>query len=779
MSFLRPAPGVAREGIGKPVPRQEDGRLLSGAGCFADDVAVPGQAWACMVRSPHAHARILAIDARGALRMPGILAVLSGEDAARDGLQPIPFTPISANPHEVRLTPLFLAPCPVLPVDKARFAGQAVAMVVAQTLAQAKDAAEQVAVDYEALPSLTSAGDALADGAQRVWEACESNLSVDCAAGDAAAVTAAFACAAHIVRLDTQVNRVTGVPMEPRSALASYDPATGRYTVHASSGAVQRHRNDIAAVLGVSAQAVRVVTRDLGGNYGTRNNLYPEYALVAWAARRAGRPVKWTCERSEAFLSDEHARGLACSAELALDAEGRFLALRCVNDSDVGAHSVSYVPLAKGIGVSTSLYRIAAAAVRGRAVFTSTSPTTSYRAAGRPEVMYVIERLIDIAARRHGFDRVALREINLPQPAQMPNRNPFGLVYDIGDYPGAQRRALLLADWAGFGARRTEARLRGRLRGIGVANYIELNTGVPQERAEVHVLPPGRIEVVIGTLSSGQGHETSFAQLLAEWLGVELAQVRLLTGDSDVAKTGGGSHSGRSMRMAAVVIANAADRIVEQGRQRAAERLEAAATDIEFARGRFTLQGTDRSLGLFELGPLSAGFEESTPLPSYPYGCAVCEVEIDPETGEVEVVRHANVDDCGRAVNPLILHGQTHGGIAAGIGQALWEECHYEPASGQLLSGSFMDYALPRAGMLPSFDTEISEVPSTTHPLGMRGGGEGGTTPALAAVTNAIVDALAEFGVEHVEMPATPERVWRALSGRPARASAAVSLRPR
>ncbi len=767
MSFLHPVPGSAREGIGKPVPRREDDRLLRGEGRFSDDVSLPGQAWACMVRAPHAHARIVSIDASEALALTGVRAVLTGSDAAADGLQPIPYTPISANPYEVRLTPIFLAPYPALPADRVRYVGQAVAMVIADTLAQAKDAADRVEVDYEPLPAVVSAADATAAGAQRVWEDCESNLSVDCVAGDVAATDAAFARAAHVVHLDTLVNRVTGVPMEPRAALGSYDVPSGRYTVHCTSGGVQRHRNDIAGTLGVAPDAVRVVTGDLGGNYGTRNNLYPEYALVAWAAKRIGRPVKWTCERSEAFLTDEHARGLGSSIELALDAKGNFLALRGTNTSNVGAHAVSFIPLAKGIGVSTGLYRVPVASLRGRAVISNTAPTTSYRAAGRPEVMYIIERLIDIAARRHGFDRVELRRRNLPTPESMPYRNPFGLAYDSGDYPGVQDRALRLADWAGFDARRAQARARGRLRGIGLSNYIELNTGAPLERAEIRVLAQERrIDVVIGTLSSGQGHETSFAQLISEWLGVDLAQVSILTGDSDVAKTGGGSHSGRSMRMAAVVIACAADRVVEQGRERAAERLEAAAADIEFARGRFTVKGTDRSVGLFELGILAGSHDENTPLPSYPYGCAVCEVEIDPETGVVTVVRHSNVDDCGRAVNPLILHGQTHGGIAAGIGQALWEDCHYDPASGQLLSGSFMDYTLPRADMLPMFATEISEVPATTHPLGMRGGGEGGTTPALAAVANAIVDALAEFGVEHIELPATPERVWRAISGR-------------
>jgi carbon-monoxide dehydrogenase large subunit len=377
--------------------------------------------------------------------------------------------------------------------------------------------------------------------------------------------------------------------------------------------------------------------------------------------------------------------------------------------------------------------------------------------------MFVIERLIDLAARRHGFDRLALRKRNLVPPSAMPYRNPFGLVYDSGDYAAAQDRAAAAADWSGFEARRGEALRRGRYRGIGLSNYIELNTGAPRERAEISVRPEGRIDVVLGTLSSGQGHETSFAQLIADWFSVDPAQVRLLAGDSDVAKVGGGTHSGRSMRMGAVVMRCASDLVIEKAKQGAAERLEAAAADVEFAGGRFTVKGTDRSVGLFEVGVVTGVYDESTPLPSFAYGCAVCEVEIDPETGVVEVARHTNVDDCGRAINPLILHGQAHGGMAAGIGQALLERCVYEAGSGQLQSATLMDYALPRADMLPMFTTEISEVPSTTHPLGLRGGGEGGTTPALGAVANAIADALAPLGIEHVELPATPERVWRAI----------------
>jgi carbon-monoxide dehydrogenase large subunit len=729
------------EWIGQPLPRKEDDRLLSGRGCYADDWTLPGEAHAVVVRSPHAHARIRGIDVAPAAASPGVLAVLTGRDATADGLQPIPFRPISPNPHEVPLKGRF-PPFPVLPADVTRFVGEAVAVVVAETRALARDAAERVAVDYEPL--------------ELMEHAC-----VDIEVGDAGAVAAAFARAAHVVRLDTRVNRVTGVPLEPRTTLAAYED--GRYTLHATSAWVQRHRADLATVLGVPENTIRVVTRDLGGNFGSRNNFYPEYALAAWAAKRVGRPVKCRLDRHECFLSDDHSRDLAVQAALALDHEGRFLGFQTFNTSNLGAYAISTVPLSKGIGVSTSVYHMPAAAARGRAVLSNTAPTSAYRAAGRPEVMLVMERLIDLAARRHGFDRLALRKRNLVAASAMPYRNPFGLVYDSGDYALAQDRAAAAADWAGFEARRAEARRRGRYRGIGIANYIELNTGAPREQAEITVRPEGRIDVVLGTLSSGQGHETSFAQLVADWLSVDPSRVRLLAGDSDVAKVGGGTHSGRSMRMGAVVMRRASDRLIDQGKKLAAERLEAAAADIEFTAGRFTVKGTDRSVGLFEVGVIAAVYDEITPLPSFAYGCAVCEVEIDPETGVVAVVRHANVDDCGRAINPLILHGQAHGGMAAGIGQALLERCVYEQGSGQLQSATLMDYALPRADTLPMFTTEISEVPSTTHPLGLRGGGEGGTTPALGAVANAVADALAPLGVEHIDLPATPERVWRAI----------------
>jgi carbon-monoxide dehydrogenase large subunit len=671
-----------------------------------------------------------------------------------------------------------IAPHPVLALWKTRYVGEPVAMVIAETLWQAIDAAERIAVEYAPLPAVVQSADALALGAPLVWNEHGKNLCVDSEAGDEAATELAFARAAHVVRLETAINRVTGVPMELRAVVGVYDEAADRYTVYTSAGGgVVRQRDDIAAVLGVPAAAVRVVSGDVGGNFGIRNNTYPELGLVAWAARRVGRPVKWTCERRDAFASDFHGRDLTSEAELALDKSGRFLAIRAVNTSNLGASAISFVPLTKGIAVSSSVYDIPCSFMRGRAVVTNTSPTSAYRSAGRPEVMFVLERLIDIACRRYGFDRIDIRRRNLATPEAMPYRNPLGLVYDSGDYPASLRRAAELGDWPGFGVRRAEARRRSRCRGIGIAASIELNTGAPRERAEITIDPSGIVELVLGTMSAGQGHETSFAQVIGEWLGVEPDRVRLITGDTDRVLAGGGSASARSMRLGSWVIAKAADTIVDKGRRIAGAMLEAAEEDIEFAEQRFVIKGTDRGVGLFEVaaaalgdgipkdlrGPLMGISDETMSIPSYAYTCAVCEVEVDPETGLVEVVRYASIDDCGRAVNPMLIHGQSHGGIAQGIGQALWEACVYDPRSGQLLSGSLLDYAMPRADLLPAFDTEISEVPSTTNPLGMRGGSEGGITPGLAAVANAIVDALAEFGVEHIELPATPERVWSAI----------------
>jgi len=769
MSFLQSRPGSAREGLGQPILRKEDARLLVGGGCYSDDVNLPGQAYACFVRSPHAHARVGRVETAAARATPGVIAVLTGADAAADGVKPLTHSPMPANPHEEiirRHHVAFVAPHPPMPADRVRFVGEIVAMVIADTPAAARDGVERVVVEWMPLPAATASLAAAAPGAPILYDGTTSNVCVDAEVGDAATVDAAFAGAAHVVRLETWVQRVTGVTMEPRAAVGVWDGESGRFTVHAGAGGLGRTRTGVAGALGVPESAVRVVARDVGGNFGTRNSCYPEFALVAWAARRVGRPVKWTGERREAFLADYHGRDLVSHAELALAAAGTFLAFRGVNTSNVGAHVVSFHPLNKGMAIATTVYHVPAVSMRGRAVVTNTSPTTPYRSAGRPEVMFVMERLIDLAARRHGFDRLQLRRRNLVPASAMPYRNRLGVLYDSGDYQAALDRAVVLADWAGFETRRAEARRRGRYRGIGVANYLELNTGDPRERAHITVRPEGRIDLVLGTLSSGQGHATSFAQLLVEWFGVKLSEVQLITGDTDVTVVGGGAHSARALRLAAVVMAKASDQIVEKGTRIAAGLLEAAETDIEFSARRFRVKGTDRSVDLYEVaaaGPLEGLSDEVLTAPSFPYGCAVCEVEVDPETGVVEVVRYTTVDDCGRAVNPMILHGQTHGGIAQGVGQALWESCAYDAETGQLMSATLMDYALPRADMLPSFTTEISEVPSTSHPLGLRGGGEGGTTPALGAVVNAIVDALADLGVDHVELPATAERVWRAI----------------
>ncbi|HZT90387.1 MAG TPA: xanthine dehydrogenase family protein molybdopterin-binding subunit [Stellaceae bacterium] len=774
---------TAAFGIGRPVRRKEDFRLLTGRGRFVDDTALPGMAHAVLVRSPHAHARIASIDAAAARAAPGVLAVLTGADYLAEGLGPIPHNAglMNAPDLAVRLrggAPIATTHHP-MPAERVRFVGEPVALVVADTIARAKDAAELVDVTYEPLPAVARAADALAPGAPVLWPEAPENLCIDIEVGDEAATAATFARAAHVVRFETWVQRVTGVPMEPRTNIAEYDAASGCYTLHSGSGrGVAKLRLDLAQVLGVAPERVRVVCGDMGGNFGTRNFFYPEYALLAWAARRTGRPVKWTCERSESFLSDYQGRDLKVEAELALDADGTFLAVRGENLSNLGGHAASFVSLQKGLGLMSGVYRIPVAYFRGRGAVTNTVSTTPYRSAGRPEVIFVVERLIDLAADRLGVDPVELRRRNIVPPEAQPYTNPLGLTYDSGRYEDAMNTALHLADWAGFAARRAAAKRRGRLRGIGIANYVEITSGAPRERTEITVLPDRRVELVMGTMSSGQGHETSFAQLVTEWLGVPFDSIFYVAHDTDRVKAGGGSHSGRSMKLATTIIGDAADQIIDKGRRIAGHLLEASEADIEFDRGRFRVAGTDREVDIFEAaraaatrtdlppglqGPLAGISDRTLPVASFPHGTQVCEVEVDPETGAVEIVAYVAVDDVGRAVNPMILHGQTHGGIAQGVGQTLLEDALYDPQTGQLLAASFMDYAMPRADTLPALQTALSEVPSPTNRLGVRSGGEGGTTPALAVVINAIVDALAEMGVRHIEMPATPERVWRAI----------------
>jgi carbon-monoxide dehydrogenase large subunit len=771
-------------GIGKFVQRKEDLRLLTGRGHYVADVRLPNTAYAALVRSPHAHARIRGIDKKAAEAAPGVLAVLTGADFLADGLHLMDHHPSLIGPPDVTVTvrpgfSTFTHPQPLLPADKARYVGEPVAIVVAETIDQAKDGAELVEVDYEVLASAVMAKDALRPEAARVWEEAPSNLCVDVDVGDEAATDAAFARAAHVVKFESWVQRVTGTPMEPRNAVGDYDKAAGRYTLYAGTGSgVAREKVDLASVLGVPPESCRALCGDMGGNFGTRNFFFPEYGLLPWAAKRVGRPVKWLGERTESFLTDYQGRDLTAEAELALDAQGNFIGLRGTNISNVGAHTIVFVPLRKGLGQMSGVYKIPAVHFRGCAVLTNTVPTTPYRSAGRPEAVYIIERLIDLAADQLAVDPVELRRRNLIPPTAMPYTNAVGQTYDNGEYEKGMDAALKLADWKGFAARRAEAKKRGKLRGIGIGNYIEIAGGFPRERAEVTVKPEGRVELVCGTMNSGQGHETSFAQLLNEWLGVPFDSIDYVAHDTARVAAGGGSHSGRSMRLASLVIGKASDDIIEKGKKIAGEVLEADAADIEFANGQFTIRGTDRRLGIFDAakaaatrqdlpeelrGKLDAVADQTVTVGAWPSGTHICEVEIDPDTGVVEIAGWSGVDDVGLAINPLILHGQTHGAAAQGIGQALLELCYYDRQSGQNLAGSFMDYAVPRADVLPSFNCELIEVPATSHRYGIRPGGEGGTTPALAATINAVVDALSELGVRHVEMPATPERVWRAI----------------
>ena len=773
--------------IGKPMPRQEDARLVTGHGRFTDDFAIDGEAYAAMVRSPYPHARIVAIDAQRAKALPGVLGVFTGADCAADNLKPIPHDPLPKTKYDMKLSApgggaVFVGPHLLLPMDKARHVGEAVAMVVAETKAQALDAAEAVEVRYEELPFVLHSEDAMQPGAPAIWDEVPGNVPVDTRFGDADAADRAFADAAHVVKRKFHVGRVTGVPMEPRAALGHYDAATGRYTLYAGSGGAVRQKHELATVLGVAPERLHVLAHDIGGNFGTRNRVFVEFGLVLWASQKLDRPVKYTATRSEAFLSDYQGRDLVTEVELALDARGRFLAMRATNISNVGARCVSLSPLSKGAGLIPGSYAIPAASLRAVAVYTNTMPTNAYRSSGRPEVTYAIERLIDAAAEQLGIDRVALRRKNLVRPEAMPYRNAVGMLYDSGRYEENMDWAMALADWKGFPARRRAAKKRGKLLGLGLANYVESSIGAPREQARITVQPqdssgPARVDVVIGTQPAGQGHETSFAQVVSDLLHVPAESVRIILGDTDVVRVGGGTHSGRSMRHAATVFAKAAVELIDQGKKIAALVMGVAADSVSFDDGRFTSRDTNRTFDFLELAREAAQHSLPDALkdgiavvtdnemhePVFPNGTAICEVEIDPDSGAMTITRYASIDDVGRAINPLIVHGQTHGAIAQGVGQAMSEQVYLDPDSGQPLTGSLMDYAMPHADMLPSFDTGIAEVLSPTNPLGIKAGGEGGTTAAPAAVVSAVLDALRKFGVRDIAMPATPYAIWTAI----------------
>jgi len=764
-----------RFAIGQPVPRSEDPVLLRGEGRYSDDVSLPGQAYAVMVRSHYAHGTIRGIETAAAIALPGVLAIYTAADLAKGGMGPLPARQVMNNRDG---TPMLQPVHYALATDKVRHVGEAVAAVVAETLAQAKDAAEAVVVDIDPLPAVSEPDQATAPGAPQLYDDVPGNVGLDFHFGDTEAVAAAFDKAAHVTRLDLRANRIVVNAMEPRSANAEYDRERGHWTLHIGCQGVFGFRNYIASVLGVGRDKVRVLTDRVGGSFGMKQPTYPEHYCLMHAARELGRPVKWTDERSGSFISDTHGRDARMLAELALDKEGHFLAVRLTGYGNLGATYGAPGPSTRNAQRNTlGVYKTPLLEVTTKCVFTTTTPVGAYRGAGRPEANYYMERLVDAAAREMGIDEVELRRRNHIPPEAMPYKAPNGTTYDSGDFTTLLNKAVALADWEGFAARRKESRARGRLRGRGISDYLEL-TGPPgREMGGIRFEPNGEVTIVTGTLDYGQGHWTPFAQVLASRLGIPFRRIRLIQGDSDALIAGGGTGGSKSMIVSGNAIVKAGEKVVEAGKQIAAHVLEAAAADIEFRTGRFVIAGTDRSIGIMELAErIHAGLELPPELPqsldvadaydgppsAFPNGCHIAEVEVDPDTGEVEVVKYTFVNDFGVVINPLLVDGQAHGGIVQGIGQALRERTVYDE-DGQLLTGSYMDYAMPRAEDAPLFEHEFHSVPATTNPLGAKGCGEAGCAGALPSVMNALVDALSEFGIRHIDMPATPERVWQAI----------------
>jgi aerobic carbon-monoxide dehydrogenase large subunit len=772
--------------VGRPLPRFEDRRLVAGRGRFTDDAAFDGQAYAVFVRSPHAHARILSIDAGAARTLPGVVAVFTANDYAAAGGRGVAHIANPASTFDVHAkafsgpglqTPVELPHLP-LAGDRVRFVGEPVVMVIAHTPSEAQDAAESVVIDYETLPAVTDALAALQPGAPLLHDEVPGNLALDIAFGDQAACEAAFA-AAHLVVAQTFRNqRIASAQMEPRAAIGAWDEAQGVYTILTGSQGAVRIRGTIAACLGVAPERVRAITRDVGGAFGLLSNVYPEQVMVTWAARQVGRPVKWTGDRSQGFLTDYQGRDMITEGRLAVAADGRILALAVTMTGNIGSRPVTYVPLSNAFRVTPTVYDIPAAAVAIRGVLTNTVPTAPFRGAGRPEATFAVERLLDIAARRLGIDRIALRRRNVVRREQLPYTSATGLVYDSGNFRANMDAVMKLAGWDGFPARRRDAATRGRLAGIGLANYVESPVGAPSEYVRVTVRESREVEAAAGTQSSGQGHETTFAQVLADRLGVRPEDVRLVTGDTATVAAGGGTHSDRSMRLAGTLLVEASERIVARARKVFAALAGCAASEVSFDGGLFESPRSNLRLDVFDIAraiasdaalppdlraPLTSEARFTGRIPAYPTGAAVCEVEIDPETGAVALTRYTSVDDCGQPINPLVLHGQVHGGIVQGAGQALSECFTHEAASGQVVTGSFMDYAMPRASAVPSFQVELVEDPTAGNPLRVKGGGEAGITPSLAVIMNAVMDALSGYGIEHLDMPATPSRVWEAI----------------
>jgi carbon-monoxide dehydrogenase large subunit len=767
---------MAKFGIGQPVPRTEDPVLVTGHGRYTDDLVLPGQTHAVVVRSNHAHGIIRGIDTAAARAMPGVLGVFTAADLTAYGGLKCALPLKSRDGSELKKPPR-----PALADGKVRFVGDPVVLVVAETLLQAKDAAEAVALDIEPLPAVTLASEAVSPGAPQLFDDVPNNVALDFHYGDAEKVAAAFARAAHVTKLAMRNTRLVVAPMEPRSAIGVYDAARAHWTLHAASQGTFGMKGQLVDILNTTPDKVRVLTGHVGGSFGMKPVVYPEYIAILHAARALGRPVKWTDERSGSFVSDHHGRDHEVTGELALDKDGNILALRLTSFANMGAFLGAVAPLPGSVNAVknvASVYKTPLIEANVKCVFTNTSNVSAYRGAGRPEANYYMERLLDLAAAEMGIDRIALRRKNQVRPSQMPYAAASGMTYDSGDFPAVFKEALEAADVKGFAARKRESKRRGKLRGLGIGCYLEVTAPPNKEMGGIRFEPNGEVTIVTGTLDYGQGHGTAFAQVLSEKLGIPFARIRLLQGDSDQLVAGGGSGGSRSITASGTAIVEAAAKVIERGKIIASHVLEAAAADIEFRDGRFVIAGTDRAIGILELAEkLRAGLSlpadepqsldvthTSEPIPSaFPNGCHVAEVEIDPDTGVVDVVKYSSVNDFGTIVNPLLVQGQVHGGVLQGIGQALMENVSYD-SDGQILTGSFMDYAMPRAQHAPPAIGFVSHpVAAKSNPLGTKGCGEAGCAGALTSVMNAVVDALSVYGIRHIDMPASPARVWAAI----------------
>ncbi len=762
-------------GVGQSVKRTEDIRFITGQGQYTDDLHFDNETFACFHRSAQAHAKILSIDVSAAKAAPGVIDVITHEDVEAFGAGPMPLmAPVkSRDGSSTRISDK-----PILAKDKITFTGEAVAMVIAETYAQAKDAAELVAVDYETLDAAGTL--AAAPNGPQIWDTAPNNESFDWADGDEAGTAAAFAAAAHAVSLEVVENRVSAMPMETRNAIGLYDAADDSYTLYVTSQGAANIRGGLASrLLNVPPEKVRVITRDVGGGFGMKGFLYPEQPAVLIGAKKVGRPVRWSAERTESFLADDHGRDMITTGELALDKDGKILALRIVGTANMGGYLSVYapfIPTLAGSRIFGGVYRVPKAFANVKGYYSNSAPVDAYRGAGRPEAAYLMERLMDAAAAQTGIDRVEIRKRNLPSPSELPYTNPWGIKYDSGDYPRLLEEGLKRAGQAGFAARKADSAKRGKLRGFGFAYYVEITGAAGQEPAAIKFTENGGVELYCGTQSNGQGHETSFAQLVAEKLGVPFESITVKQGDTEWVN-GGGTGGSRSLNMSGGALMLTSDEVIKKGKVAAGQVLQAGGAEVGFevveGVGKFAVTGGDRSISVGELAVTLKrdklpGFEDGLDsaanyqgkASTFPNGCHVCEVEIDPETGDVKIVSYHVLDDFGRVINPMLVAGQVHGGVVQGLGQALMENMVYDPSSGQLLSASFSDYAMPRASDMPDIDFKYEEIPCVTNDLGAKGCGEAGTVGALPAMMSAVADAL---GVLHIDMPATPERVWRAL----------------